>query len=116
MIMRIWHGATKTSRKEKYFRYMMETGVPWYKSLPGNCGVFVLQRVYPDKTDFLLLSLWDSLESVRNFTGKDIDRAIYNFTADKEYLLEMEPTVAHYEILSGILSGESTFFPERYPG
>ena len=108
MIMRIWHGVTKSSRSEAFFGYLMKTGVPWYRSLAGNRGVFVLRRIKGETSEFLLLSLWDSMESIKRFAGPDIDKAIYDFSEDIDYLLELESEVAHYEILSDFISGEST--------
>jgi len=108
MIMRIWHGVTKTSRSDDFFNYLMKTGVPWYRSLVGNRGIFVLRRMKEEKSEFLLLSLWDSMESIKRFAGSDIDKAIYEFSEDRDYLLELESEVAHYEVLTGFGSGEST--------
>jgi heme-degrading monooxygenase HmoA len=107
MIMRIWHGVTKTSRSDDFFNYMMTTGVPWYRSLAGNRGVVVLRRAKEETSEFLLLSLWDSMESIKRFAGPDIDKAIYDFSEDRDYLLELESEVAHYEVLSDSRSGES---------
>ncbi|MGB7294985.1 MAG: hypothetical protein WBC70_05290 [Candidatus Aminicenantales bacterium] len=106
MIMRIWHGVTETARSAGFFNYLMKTGVPWYRSLAGNRGVFVLRRVKEDKAEFLLLSLWESADSVRQFAGPDIDAAVYNFSEDINYLLELETRVAHYEILADIRAEE----------
>jgi heme-degrading monooxygenase HmoA len=86
----------------------MKTGVPWYRSLVGNRGIFVLRRMKEEKSEFLLLSLWDSMESIKRFAGSDIDKAIYEFSEDRDYLLELESEVAHYEVLTGFGSGEST--------
>ena len=108
MIMRIWHGVTKTSRSDDFFNYLMKTGVPWYRSLVGNRGIFVLRRMKEEKSEFLLLSLWDSMESIKRFAGSDIDKAIYEFSEDRDYLLELESEVTHYEVLTGFGSGEST--------
>ena len=108
MIMRIWHGVTKTSRSDDFFNYLMKTGVPWYRALAGNRGVFVLRRMKEETSEILLLSLWDSIESIKRFAGPDIEKAIYNFSEDRDYLLELESEVAHYEVLTGFSSGEST--------
>jgi heme-degrading monooxygenase HmoA len=107
MIMRIWHGVMKSSRSDDFFNSLMKTGVPWYRSLVGNRGVFVLRRMKEETSDFLLLSLWDSMESIKGFAGPDIDKAIYNFSEDRDYLLELESEVAHYEVLIDFISGES---------
>ena len=100
MIMRIWHGVTLESKSDNYFDYMMKTGVKMYRSLKGNQGVYVLRRIYDRKAEFLLLSLWDSFNSIRQFAGPDIEKAVYCFPEDKEFLLELEPCVKHYEVLA----------------
>jgi heme-degrading monooxygenase HmoA len=102
MIMRIWHGTTARANGDSFFRYVLETGVPWYCSLEGNLGVMVLRKDEAETCEFMLLSLWNSLEEVRKFAGPDPDRAIYNFAKDRELLLELEPTVAHYQILADL--------------
>lgn len=49
------------------------------------------------RAEFLLISLWDSMEAVRRFAGDDAEKAVY-YPADKDYLLTFEPKVAHYEV------------------
>jgi len=112
MIMRIWHGVTEAPRSEAFVNYLMETGVPWYRSLNGNRGVFVLRRMKRRRSEFLLLSLWESESSIRTFAGPDIDKAVYNFSEDKNFLIELESEVAHYEVLTAISSGEPAPSPK----
>jgi len=101
MIMRIWHGVTLESKGDAYFDYIMETGVKMYRSLEGNRGVYVLRRIKNGRAEFFLLSLWDSFDSIKKFAGPDIEKAVYCFPEDKDFLLEMEPNVIHYEVLEG---------------
>jgi len=37
------------------------------------------------------------MDDIRGFAGKDIEKAVY-YPADKEFLLDMVPTVDHYEV------------------
>jgi len=46
------------------------------------------------------MSQWDSLQSIAAFAGDDIDRARY-YPEDSRYLVELEPTVTHYCVVSG---------------
>lgn len=98
MIARTWHGRVPAAKADAYHEYLQRTGLPDYKATPGNRGVQVLRRVEGDEAHFLLLSFWDSLESIRAFAGDDLERARY-YPEDSEYLLELEPTVTHYEVL-----------------
>ena len=47
---------------------------------------------------FLTVSFWESWDAIRKFAGDEIDRPVY-YPEDKEYLLEFEPKVVHYEVL-----------------
>ncbi len=99
MIARLWHGIVPQEKAEAYHAYLLRTGVPDYQATPGSRGVYVLQRLEGPHVHFLLVSLWDSLEAIRTFAGEDIERARY-YPEDAEYLLEMEPNVTHYEVLT----------------
>lgn len=99
MIARTWHGIVPREKADAYHEYLLRTGVPDYQATPGNRGVYVLRRLEGPHTHFLLLSLWDSPEAIRAFAGDDIERARY-YPEDAAYLLEMEPTVTHYEVLA----------------
>jgi len=99
MIVRIWHGVTLKSKSEEFFEYVKRTGVKDCRTTEGNRGVFVFRRIHDDKSHFLFLSFWDSLETVPKFAGKNIEKAVY-YPEDKNYLLELEPTVLHYEVLN----------------
>ncbi|MBI4547837.1 MAG: GNAT family N-acetyltransferase [Ignavibacteriae bacterium] len=98
MIARIWHGLTLASKGDEYFEYLKKTGLKDYRSIPGNEGVYVLRRVKDGKAEFLLISFWRSNSAIKKFAGDDYEKARY-YLEDKEYLLELEPNVVHYEIL-----------------
>ena len=100
MIARTWHGIVAQEQADAYHAYLLRTGVPDYQATPGNQGVYVLRRMEGTRAHFLLISLWDSLEAIRAFAGDDVERARY-YPEDAAYLLEMEPTVTHYEVLAG---------------
>jgi heme-degrading monooxygenase HmoA len=97
MIARIWHGTTKASEAAAYLRFLEERAIPDYRSVPGNRGVYILHRVEGDRAHFLTLTFWDSRSAIEGFAGKNIDMAKY-YPEDKNYLLEFELTVTHYEV------------------
>lgn len=99
MIARTRHGVTPSSKADAYFAYLKESGLKAYRDTPGNRGVLVLRRTDGDRAHFLLVSLWDSIDSIRRFAGPNLERAVY-YPRDKEFLLELEPTVTHYEVLA----------------
>ncbi len=102
MIARIWRGITRESDKDTYYEYLQRTGLKDYASIPGNRGVWVLRQVSQGKAKFLLISLWDSYDAIKAFAGPDFENAVY-YPEDKKFLLELDPHVSHYEVLSGPL-------------
>jgi len=98
MIARTWHGAVRAEDAEAYHRYLLDTGLRDYEQTSGNRGVYVFRRVDGGVAHFLLLTLWESWEAIRAFAGDDPERARY-YAEDERFLLELEPTVTHYEVL-----------------
>ena len=98
MIARLWRGETRREDAETYLAYLHETGLAAYTATPGNRGVRVLRRLHADRAEFLLVTVWESLEAIRAFAGPEVERAVY-YPEDDAYLLAKEPTVAHYEVV-----------------
>lgn len=99
MIARIWRGVTPESKNDEYYQYLLKTGVKNYRATEGNRGVYVLRRIKNSQAEFFLISLWDSFEDIKKFAGQDFEKAVY-YPEDKEFLLELEPNVVHYEVLT----------------
>ncbi len=99
MIARIWHGITPLEKAEDYTIYINRTGMPDYRATQGNLGAYLLKRREGDLVHFLTLTFWDSEESIRSFAGEDIEKARY-YPEDAAFLVEMEPNVTHYEVVS----------------
>ncbi len=99
MIARTWRGATPASLADQYVCYLLETGIAEYRSTAGNRGVTVLRRIDGDRAEFLLVSLWDSMDDVERFAGDDPERAVF-YSEDDAYLVDRELHAAHYEVIT----------------
>ena len=107
MIARIWHGTTRAADYDAYWQFLQERAVPDYQGTPGNRGVRLLRRLDGDRAHFLTLSYWTSLDAVRAFAGDRIEVAKY-YPEDRQFLLEFEPTVEHFEVLGPELASDGT--------
>jgi hypothetical protein len=96
VIARIWRGETRAADADAYLGVLRATGLPDYLATPGNCGVSVLTRQRGDKTEFTLLTLWESAEAICGFAGEQMERARY-YPEDDRYLLYKTPTVEHWD-------------------
>jgi heme-degrading monooxygenase HmoA len=77
---------------------MKETGMPGYAKTPGNRGVWMLSRDVDDKTEFVMFTLWDSLEAIRQFAGDDYERAVF-YPEDDRFLIERDEVSLHYRVV-----------------
>jgi heme-degrading monooxygenase HmoA len=98
MIARVWHGAVPAAKGDAYAAYLEQTGAAECRATAGNRGVQVLRRTAGGETHFMFISFWESRDAIRRFAGDDIERAHY-YPEDRQYLLELEPTVTHYDVL-----------------
>ena len=96
MIVRIWHGRTKTEDAETYRKFVIESGISEYLAVKGNLGAQVWQKQEGNITHVWTVSWWDDYDSIRAFAGEPLDTAKY-YEEDKKFLLEFEPTVSHSE-------------------
>jgi heme-degrading monooxygenase HmoA len=96
-IARIWSGRTLAAKADEYETYLFASGITKVRETPGNLGVTVLRRADGDQTEFLVLSIWKSLDAVKRFAGADYEKAVI-LDRDREYLVEVEPTVRHYTV------------------
>ena len=98
MITRMWHGRVPTSKAEAYRKFVNERAIPDYQSVDGNISVHILERIEGDITHFITLTFWKNLDSIKAFAGEDVEAAKY-YPEDKDFLLEFEPRVIHYEVV-----------------
>jgi heme-degrading monooxygenase HmoA len=101
VIARIWRGAVQKADGDRYAAYMVETGVAGYAKVPGNRGVWMLRRDVDDRTEFIMFTLWDSLEAVKAFAGDDYESAVF-YPEDDHFLIERDLRAAHFQVEASV--------------
>ena len=84
----------------EYLALMAQIGLPDYCSTRGNRGAWCLYRRDGDIVHVEMFTLWNDLAAIRRFAGEDLTRAKY-YDFDPDFLLELEPTVTHFEVVEG---------------
>ena len=97
MIARIWRGAVSREDTGRYADYMRGTGVREYAETPGNRGVLMLRRDDAERSEFVMVTLWESLDAVRAFAGDEVERAVF-YPEDDAFLIERDLTATHYQV------------------
>ena len=98
MVVQIWHGRVPTSKAQSYRVFLNQRAIPDYQSVAGNLSVHILQRTEGEVTHFVTLTFWEDMDIIKGFAGDNVDSAKY-YPEDKDYLMEFEPNVVHYEVV-----------------
>jgi heme-degrading monooxygenase HmoA len=97
MIARTWRGAVRVADGDAYATYMNDTGVAGYAATPGNHGVWMLRRDVGELTEFVMFTLWESLEAVKAFAGEEYETAVF-YPEDERFLVQRDLTATHYSV------------------
>src|SRR5919206_2049442 len=101
MIARTWSGAVRTADADEYARYIGDTGFAEYGRTPGNRGAWLLRRDDAGTTEFIAMSVWESVDAIRAFAGEDIEAAVL-YPEDERYLIDGASRIAHYDVADEI--------------
>jgi heme-degrading monooxygenase HmoA len=96
-IMRLWHGEVAIEKADEYEKFMIERAAPDYGSIEGLLKLYFQRKNEKKKAHFLLVTLWNSIESVKIFAGVNPETAKY-YPEDDDFLLEKEEHVSMYEV------------------
>ena len=99
MIARIWHGLTKVEYYEEYTEFLKSIAIPDYEETKGFKKLVFLRNIKDNIGHFTLITFWENIEVIKNFAGKDFEKAKY-YPEDDNFLLEFEEKVTHYEVFA----------------
>ena len=96
-IMRLWHGEVAIEKADEYEKFMIERAAPDYGSVEGLIKLYFQRKNEEKKAHFLLVTLWDSIDSVKKFAGNNPEIAKY-YPEDDDFIIEKEKQVSIFEV------------------
>jgi heme-degrading monooxygenase HmoA len=99
MIARLWKGVARDRRNaDAYVRHFEAKVLPELAAIEGYRDARVLRRNEGSRVEFLVLTLWDSMEAIRRFAGDRPEHAVVEPEA-RAVLAEFDDFVRHYEVV-----------------
>jgi|SRR5688572_3799891 heme-degrading monooxygenase HmoA len=98
MISRQWRGLARAELADAYAEHLRMETFPAIQKLPGFVSASILRRVVPEGVEFLIVTQWDSLESIRGFAGANPEVAVVPEKVRK-MMIEFDQLVRHYEVV-----------------
>jgi len=97
MIGRVWRGVTLVADAEAYVTHLRRTTLPALKTIAGHRASYVLRRDSGATVEFVVITLWDSLDAIRSFAGEDPEAAVVPAEA-RRLLSDYDERAVHYEV------------------
>ncbi len=112
MIARLWRGVAVAGNADAYQRHATTTVFPALREIAGHRGAYLLKRIVGGRTEFLALTLWESIEAIRAFAGAEPETAVVEPEA-RAVLAEFDDFARHYEIAYDGVSDRPSASPAR---
>lgn len=101
MIIREWRGRARRSRADAYPRHFRERVISELRQVPGFIGAQLARRDLEGEVEFLVLTPWQSMDTIRAFAGTEVEKAVVEPGAAAA-LVEFDERVRHYEVVETV--------------
>lgn len=97
-ITRHWMGHSTRANLPNYIDHFSRHVLPQLRQIPGYLGATLSVRNTEEESEILVATSWESMESIRQFAGSDVDAARVTDEA-AAVLRKFERRVMHYEVV-----------------
>jgi len=94
MIIRVFRPTIRPGKQAEFESFLRDTAVPLVSRQAGLVAQRVGRPRDPSSTEYLYVTVWEDVESIRAFAGEQWQAAL--ITPDEEHLLQ-ETWIGHYE-------------------
>lgn len=99
MIGRMWRGRTTRANSKAYEDVFENIVLPEVNAVEGFRGAYLLRRDIDEDTEFVVLTLFNSMKAVQGFAGSNYENAVVSAEA-KAVLKSFDERATHYELVS----------------
>ena len=99
MIERHWKGIAKTEEADHYIQHLLTETFPQLSTITGFIRSSVLRRTVERGIEFRVVTVWSSVEAIKQFAGEIADLAVVPPHV-KKMMVEYDAFAFHYEIVA----------------
>jgi heme-degrading monooxygenase HmoA len=94
----MWRGQASAEKADEYVQHVKRTVFPKLRNIEGFGKAYLLRHPIKDRVEFVVLTLWDSMQAVHRFAGDDADKAVVEPEA-RSALSGFDDFVTHFEVV-----------------
>lgn len=98
MISRQWRGLARKAQADQYIEHLRTGTFPQLSRIPGFIEASILRRDTHEGVEFLIVTMWESLEAIKQFAGADAELAVVPDNV-QAMMVSYDRTVRHYEVV-----------------
>ncbi len=98
MISRHWKGIAKREEVENYINHLRRDTFPQLSEIHGFISASILKRQVDQGVEFLIVTVWESMEAIEQFAGPTADTAVVPPSV-QAMMVDYERKVSHYEVV-----------------
>jgi len=98
MISRHWRGLAKSDRAEAYVEHLRRATLPELARIEGFVSASIMRRPIAGGVEFLIVTLWDSLDAIARFAGPDLEHAVVPEEVQR-MMIEFDQHTRHYDVV-----------------
>ena len=99
MISRHWRGLAKSTLADEYVAHLRTETFPQLSKIPEFVNASILRRTVPEGVEFLIVTNWDSIKAIEQFSGREPETAVVPERVQK-MMIEYDHKVRHYELVT----------------
>jgi heme-degrading monooxygenase HmoA len=97
MIERHWKGVAKREKAKEYVEHLQNDTFKQLTNINGFISAKILERDLDKGIEFLIITVWESVDAIKQFSGSNIEMAVVPEQVH-EMMLTYGNTVQHYKI------------------
>jgi len=105
MIARVWRGSAFSEKAEEYVNHLRTSVLPALRQIEGFQGVTLMRQDSSQGVEFIVLTLWESMDAIRTFAGANAEVAVVA-PAAQGLFREYDSNVRHFEVVLNTLTVE----------
>jgi heme-degrading monooxygenase HmoA len=98
MIARVWRCTAAGDKAAHYIEHFNHGVLPELRQIDGYKGAYLLRRELDDGVEITVMTLWESMDTIRKFAGENVETAVVA-PAAQAVLRSFDKTVTHHEIV-----------------
>jgi heme-degrading monooxygenase HmoA len=96
MIIRVFRPTIHAGKEGEFESFLRDTAIPLVSQQSGLIAQHVGKPRDPSSTEYLYVTVWDNVESIRAFAGERWQEAV--IAPEEEHLLK-DTWIGHYEAI-----------------